>query len=118
MSLAMILALQVSLSGLPDDLKEGCNDKDGTVALSSCYSDHASLWDKRMRAAYPVAFEHAQGEQRNALKKAQAAWVKYRDETCEFYNLEQGSIHVILSAYCQLDLTRRHALELEEYVLP
>lgn len=118
MPVAIIIALQVALTGLPLDTMEGCNDKDGTVALATCYSEHAAVWGKRLQAAYPDALDHVEGPQRKALARAQRAWVKYRDATCQFYNLTPGSIHYIQSAYCMLDLTRNRALELEEYVLP
>jgi uncharacterized protein YecT (DUF1311 family) len=118
MPVTIIIALQVALSGLPPDTAEGCNDKNGTVALSTCYSEHAEVWAERLRAAYPVALDHVKGPQRRALQRAQVAWTKYRDATCNFYSLVPGSIHYIQGAYCVLDLTRRRAIELEEYVLP
>ena len=118
MSIVAIIALQVALSGLPRDTTEGCNDKEGTVALSSCYSERADTWQKRLDAAYPVALNYVPGPQRKALKRAQSAWLKYRDATCDFYNLVPGSVHYIQGAYCMLDLTRSRALELEEYILP
>ncbi|MEO5774170.1 MAG: lysozyme inhibitor LprI family protein [Sphingomicrobium sp.] len=117
MLIFMAAALQVSVFGITDDT-EGCTDKEGTIALSSCYSERAEIYDKRMRAAYPVALHFAHGDQRKALVRSQQAWLKYRDAECEFYNLEQGTIHFIQSAYCMLDLTRRRALELEQYPLP
>lgn len=118
MLIVAAIALQVTLSGLPRDTTEGCNDKDGTVALSSCYSEHADAWEKRLNAAYPVALDFVDGPQRKALQHAQSAWLKYRDATCDFYNLAPGSVHSIQGAYCILDLNRSRALELEEYVLP
>lgn len=118
MLIVAVIALQVTLSGLPRDTTEECNDKDGTVALSSCYSEHADAWQKRLNAAYPVALKSVDGPQRKALQRAQSAWLKYRDATCKFYNLVPGSVHYIQGAYCMLDLTRSRALELEEYILP
>ena len=118
MLIVAAIALQVTLSGLPRDTTEGCNDKDGTVALSSCYSEHADAWEKRLNAAYPVALDFVDGPRRKALQRAQSAWLKYRDATCDFYNLVPGSLHYIQGAYCILDLNRSRALELEEYVLP
>ncbi len=118
MLIVAAIALQVALSGLPRDTTEGCNDKVGTVALSSCYSEHADAWEKRLNAAYPVALDFVDGPQRKALQRAQSAWLKYRYATCDFYNLVPGSVHYIQGAYCMLDLNRRRALELEEYVLP
>ncbi|TPG13120.1 lysozyme inhibitor LprI family protein [Sphingomonas oligophenolica] len=113
-----IMAIQAAIAGPPQDTTEGCNDKYGTAALSSCYSEHAESWKRRVIAAYPIALDHTKGRQRDALKRAQDAWLKYRAASCEFYELEQGSIHFIWGAYCMLDLTRRRALELEEYVQP
>ena len=118
MLIVAAIALQVTLSGLPRDTTEGCNDKYGSVALSSCYSEHADAWEKRLNAAYPVALDFVDGPQRKALQRAQLAWLKNRDATCDFYNLVPGSVHYIQGAYCMLDLNRSRALELEEYVLP
>ena len=118
MTIVAAIALQVALSGLPRDTTEGCNDKDGTIALSSCYTKHADAWQKRLDAAYPVALDYVEGPQRKALERAQSAWQNYRDATCDFYNLVPGSVHYIQGAYCTLDLTRSRALELEEYILP
>ncbi|MEP7004364.1 MAG: lysozyme inhibitor LprI family protein [Sphingomonas bacterium] len=118
MSITIMVALQVALTGLPQDSTEGCTDKNGTTALSACYSGRADVWEKRLLAAYPLALQHVEGPQREALKRAQNAWLKYRDATCNFYNLERGSIHFIWGAYCSLDLTRNRTLELEQYVLP
>ncbi|WP_082515887.1 lysozyme inhibitor LprI family protein [Sphingomonas sp. Leaf412] len=118
MPIVAVIALQVTLSGLPRDTTEGCNDKDGTVTPSSCYSEHADAWQKRLNAAYPLTLEFVDGPQRKALQRAQSAWLKYRDATCDFYNLAPGSAHYIQGAYCMLDLTRSRALELEQYILP
>jgi uncharacterized protein YecT (DUF1311 family) len=118
MTIFTVIALQVALSGLPRDTTEGCNDKDGTVALSSCYSEHADAWQKRLDAAYPITLDYVRSSQRKALRRAQLAWLKYRDATCDFYNLVPGSVHYIQGAYCMLDLNRQRALELEEYILP
>jgi uncharacterized protein YecT (DUF1311 family) len=115
--LSMVLALQLATASVPDGT-EGCTDKDGTLALSSCYSQRADAWEQRLAAAYPAALRHVQGPQRRALRRAQAAWRRYRTAGCAFYDLTPGSIHVIQSAYCMLDLTRRRALELEDLVLP
>ena len=118
MLVVAVIALQVALSGLSRNTTEGCTDRDGTVALSSCYSRHADTWRNRLNAVYPVTLKSVKGPQRRALQRAQSAWLKYRDATCEFYNLVPGSVHYIQGAYCMLDLTRSRALELEEYVLP
>jgi uncharacterized protein YecT (DUF1311 family) len=118
MSIVAIIAFHVAQSGLPRDTTEGCNDKDGTVALSSCYSKRTDAWQKRLDSAYPAALDYVQGPQRKALQRAQSVWLKYRDASCDFYNLVPGSVHYIQGAYCMLDLTRSRALELEEYILP
>jgi uncharacterized protein YecT (DUF1311 family) len=118
MTLVAVLALQVAIAGLPRDPTEGCDDKDGTVALSSCYTDRAAAWQTRLDAAYPATLRFVKGRQRRALQRAQAAWLTYRDATCAFYGATPGTVRAIQGAYCTLDLTRRRALELEEYVLP
>lgn len=118
MLVALLLMTQVGLSNLAVDRTEGCTDKDSVIALSSCYSQHAEVWEQRLAIAYPAALAAVKGPQRAALERSQKAWVKYRAASCDFYSLTPGSIHSIQGAYCMLDLTRRRALELEEYVLP
>lgn len=116
MLLAAVIAIQVA--GLPQDGAEGCTDREGTNALASCYSDRLRGWEARLSAAYAAALGRTRGPQRAALRAAQRDWLRFRESNCHFYSLQAGTIRSIWAAYCDLDLTRRRAVELEEYVAP
>jgi uncharacterized protein YecT (DUF1311 family) len=118
MSVILMIALQAELTGLPQDVTDGCNDKHGTISLSSCYSERTTHWEARLERAYQAAFAFTDGPQHDALERARVAWLKYREATCDFYSLTPGSIHYIWGAYCELDLTRRRTIELDEFILP
>lgn len=116
MLLAAMIAMQVA--GLPQDNSEGCTDELGTNSLASCYTERLKAWEPRLAAAYAAALSRTRGPQRSALRAAQRDWRRFRRSNCNFYYLEAGSIRTIWAAYCDLDLTRRRTVELEEYVQP
>lgn len=62
MLLAALFAMQV-LVDVPDSA-EGCTDKEGTVALASCYAARGQAWERRMHAAYPTALKSVDGPRR------------------------------------------------------
>jgi uncharacterized protein YecT (DUF1311 family) len=116
----MLLAIAIALqsAGLPQDVAEGCSDRDGTNALAYCYSDRLQAWERRLSSAYAGALGRARGPQRTALRSAQRDWLRFRRSNCRVYSLEAGTIRVTSAVYCELDLTRRRAVELEEFGTP
>jgi uncharacterized protein YecT (DUF1311 family) len=98
----------------PDDAKpeESCDG--GTADLVRCLQDKTKVWDKRLNEAYQESLKEAVSkEQREQLRKAQRAWVAYRDANCLFYRLGEGSIAQVDAATCILSMTESRAKELE-----
>lgn len=52
------------------------------------------------------------------LKKAQRAWIKYRDAECAFsgFPMLDGSAESLLRAGCKIRLTKKRAKELKNYL--
>jgi uncharacterized protein YecT (DUF1311 family) len=116
MLLAIVIAIQAA--GLPQDVAEGCTDREGTNALASCYSERLAAWERRLSTAYAAALGRTRGPQRAALRSAQRDWLRFRRSNCRFYSLQAGTIRVTSEVYCDLDLTRRRVLELEDFSAP
>jgi uncharacterized protein YecT (DUF1311 family) len=51
---------------------------------------------------------------REALVRAQRAWLKYRDDNCEWYETGEGTIRRLWGSECMRSMTAARALELEE----
>lgn len=83
------------------------------MAMSECLKSQSDTWERRLQAEYRAAVGRAEVDV-DKLKRAQQAWLRYRDTNCEAYNSVRGSIHTILTGTCWRDMTRDRTLELKE----
>jgi uncharacterized protein YecT (DUF1311 family) len=63
-------------------------------------------------------FDQNQAGAVKALKKAQRAWIDYRDGHCEgvSYEAAGGTMQPMLEAGCKADLTEKRVKELQELI--
>ena len=108
---ASIGAAAFAYAGEPDDPKPRCDGS--TYEIVECLKVQTAQWDKRMTAAYQQALKDAQPKQREQLRAAQRLWIQYRDASCLYYGLGEGTIARIEAGYCMKDLTQTRAVELE-----
>lgn len=85
-----------------------------TYDMAQCLLKQGLVWDQRLNAEYKAALERVPPRARPALRRAQSAWIKYRDTNCEMYSLHEGSVAQLWSAGCPLDMTRKRTLELHD----
>jgi uncharacterized protein YecT (DUF1311 family) len=93
------------------DPEQACDGS--TYEIVECLKAKTAQWDKRLNTAYKQALEDAQPKQREQLRLAQRLWVQYRDASCLYYDLGEGTIARIEAGYCMKDLTQSRAQELE-----
>jgi uncharacterized protein YecT (DUF1311 family) len=88
-----------------------------TIGMIQCAAAELKLQDARLNRAYQEAMTRLdQPRQRTALKKAQRAWIAYRDADCaSVYDPDWGSLARIEANACVLDHTARRADALEMY---
>lgn len=87
------------------------NTHDIVVCLSALYKK----WDARLNAAYQKLLKQQENaKSREALVRAQRAWLKYRDDNCEWYETGEGTIRRLWGSECMRSMTAARALELEE----
>ena len=108
---ALIGAAVSASAGDQGDPEPGCNGS--TYEMVDCFKAKTAQWDKRLNTAYPKALSMAQPKQREQLRKAQRAWVAYRDANCLYWDLGEGTIARIQAGDCMYRMTKERAEELE-----
>ena len=84
-----------------------------TYEMVDCINAKTEAWDKRLNAAYQTALKDAEPQQRELLRSAQRAWIKFRDANCAYIGAEQGTIARVDAAECLRGMTEARARELE-----
>ncbi|MBM9615498.1 DUF1311 domain-containing protein [Desulfobulbus rhabdoformis] len=94
-----------------------CMEKAGgvTVDMLNCIAQETKLQDQRLNRAYKRVMQEQSEGQKQALKNAQRAWIRYRDANCQFYaDPDGGSLAGVMASDCLLQTTASRALELEQ----
>lgn len=78
---AALIGAAVSALAQTAEPNKGC-DSSVTIEMVDCLNAKAAFWDKRLNAAYPKALNAAASQQREQLRKAQRAWIAFRDANC------------------------------------
>lgn len=105
-----------------------CENAQTQMDMNICADKDYQQADKALNAAYKKAVAAAREMDENvkdmgeayvgavdALKRAQRAWIGYRDGQCEFAGFEArgGSMEPMLVSGCLADLTRKRTDELK-----
>jgi uncharacterized protein YecT (DUF1311 family) len=126
--LVPIAFLLASAAFAGDGPKIDCNNATTQTDMNICSHQDFETADKSLNAIYKKALAFAASQDLDlanqpdlqgaakALKKAQRAWVDYRDGQCESYGFgaRGGSMEPMLVAGCQAELTRKRTHELKE----
>ena len=83
-----------------------------TPEMVDCLMAQHAHWDKELTIAYQKAMKDAVPAQKEKLREAERAWIKYRDANCDYYASGEGTIARIDAAECLRSMTRRRAEEL------
>jgi len=126
-----LLALPVSNALAQEDLPLDCANAQTQADMNQCsYLDFEKA-DEALNAVYKRAMKSAQAADKQAaemgehyvgavaeLKKAQRAWIDYRDGNCEGMSREAlgGSMQSMLISGCQARMTEARSKELQELI--
>ena len=83
-----------------------------TPEMVDCLMAQHAHWDKELTIAYQQAMKDATPAEKDKLREAERAWIKYRDANCEYYAAGEGTIARINAAACMRDMTKARAEEL------
>lgn len=95
-----------------------CGEKTSTGQITDCILAAAERWDKRLNAAYQKLLAEQPAEQQERLRKAERAWVQFRDADCDYYINIPGTRANYIYAECRRVLTAQRAIELEAAARP
>jgi len=84
-----------------------------TPEMVECLNAKTAHWDKELTIAYQKALKDALPAQREKLREAERAWIKYRDANCAYYDAGEGSIARLQAAECMRGMTEKRAKELQ-----
>ena len=96
-----------------------CLDKSGgiTVNIRECNARELKYQDALLNRYYRQAMNRLSGKQRQELRDAQRAWIRYRDANCQlYYGLTGGTIDILNGSSCYVDMTARRARELYQLI--
>ncbi|MFV9669790.1 lysozyme inhibitor LprI family protein [Pantoea sp. KXB25] len=119
-----LMLLLVSTATMADDLKteaslDRCLDKaTTTLAMNQCYAATTRAWDQEMNAQYNTLMTRLSGEEKTTLRRAQRAWLSYRDSWLEASRSQlrkqgSGSLGSVALSAQGLSLVRNQALMLQ-----
>ena len=103
-----------------------CNNAVAQADLNACAESDFEAADKDLNATYRAAMKSMRETDADleddmkgaeaALKKAQRAWIDYRDANCEAYGFQArgGSMEPMLVSGCKAELTRQRTKDLKE----
>jgi uncharacterized protein YecT (DUF1311 family) len=97
-----------------------CIEKDSsTIGMSECMAVAYDSWDQELNRYYQLLREEMSSEQKEALKKAQLAWIDYRDRELEnmatIYGSMDGTMYRLMYMGDKVELVKRRVMELKSY---
>ena len=110
MAMTGLLLAIPAFAGEQGEPGKGCDG--GTYEMVDCLNAQRAHWDKELTIAYQQALKNAGPQQRDLLRQAERAWIKYRDANCDYYAAGEGTIARIDAAECLRRMTEARAREL------
>ena len=94
-----------------------CQDPQSTVEQKQCARQEFDKADAELNRAYQqLTGKLEDAEEKEKLKTAQQAWLKFRDAECDFESFQNrgGTIYGLIYVSCQTSLTIERAKGLRE----
>jgi uncharacterized protein YecT (DUF1311 family) len=107
-----IIAVLVCISA--DAFAANCRYPKSQSEMTACAGQEYALLDKKLNEAYSQYRSHLSESQKNQLKDAQLAWIRYRDLSCDFESsaVEGGSAYQMVRYGCLAEKTKGRLQEI------
>lgn len=90
-----------------------------TAGQIQCAARAIEAWNREMNRYYKLLMGLLSPDEKTKLKKAQVAWLGFRDHEMTFqgttYNNLEGSMWRVAAVYRQLEIVKQRATDLAEY---
>ncbi|MFM8745767.1 MAG: lysozyme inhibitor LprI family protein [Aestuariivirga sp.] len=115
------LALLAAASGVADAQDDGteCSrNAETTAEMQSCADEALAQVDSQLNDIYDAIIQRLDSDGADRLRRAQRAWIAFRDAECRFQGLaaEGGSMNPVIVTECLASLTARRFDDLEAYL--
>jgi len=99
-------------------LKLNCNSPQTTSEINQCASQEVQAADRKLNQVYQQLKPKLRRNQQQRITNAQLAWIKFRDEACNYEKgqFEGGTLASSTYSYCIARVTRQRLSDLEEYL--
>jgi uncharacterized protein YecT (DUF1311 family) len=113
--LLLLVAATTARTALPQ-----CEDKKSTADQMECLGPALKKADAELNHVYQKKLKQLPAENAGRLRKAQRAWLAYRDAQCNAAQERYvgGSIAPVVFVQCRLTLTQSRTKEIEETYTP
>jgi len=90
-------------------------DAQSQAEMNMCWGKEYKAADARLNEAYRQFMAKLNDEEKAQLKKAQLAWITYRDANCDFVADEYkgGTMRPMIAAICLAETTNNRTTELK-----
>ena len=98
--------------------KAPCSDASTQAEMNICAGKEYQTADASLNRVYQQLVAMLDSAEKDQLKQAQTAWIKYRDANCEFVGdqYKGGSIRPMIYGLCLADVTRNRTAELRNQI--
>ena len=92
--------------------------KNNEIEIGACLQEAAKKADRIMNETYNKKMSQLGNESKDRLRKAQRAWIVFRDMSCHYEAdvAKGGSMEGELWQLCLEKMTKQRSKELEEYI--
>jgi uncharacterized protein YecT (DUF1311 family) len=115
---AALLAGATGVCRAQDGETECSRNAQTTAEMQSCADEALSQIDSQLNDIYGAMIQRLDAEGADRLRRAQRAWIAFRDAECRFQGLaaEAGSMNPVIVTECLASLTERRFADLEAYL--
>jgi len=103
----------------PKTYKNCLDNANNTYEMRTCNGNELKYQDALLNKYYKLAMQKLSKSEKDVLRKAQRAWIKYRDSKCDAAGepMRGGTGEALLIGGCLVDTTKIRAKELREIAL-
>jgi uncharacterized protein YecT (DUF1311 family) len=101
-----------------DQKKDPCAAAQSQAEMNMCWGKEYKAADTRLNEAFRQFMTKLNDEEKAQLKKAQLAWITYRDANCDFVadQYKGGTMRPMIAAMCLADVTNARVNELQSQI--
>jgi uncharacterized protein YecT (DUF1311 family) len=112
---AVIISSGAVASAQNQEKKDPCADAQSQAEMNMCWGKEYKAADAKLNEAYRQFMTKLNDEEKAQLKKAQLAWIAFRDANCDFVADEYkgGTMRPMIAAICLAETTNNRTTELK-----